>query len=226
MDLTGEYEVASGGAPVGRLTVRRTGPRTEFDFHSDTLLDVSRLVALGDGTAASIGIPVPKDGGLALTRSFSDAALAAMGLTSIRRAVLIPADADVAAFAREESPAANAPEPQKSNTPDPAAAQSPQEIVPEKPPEPEPANNFPKEANSNTEEKRVSEPAPAQSFPEALRVPDGNGTALAFPWSPQEPFPLTPFFREGRPAEIEGRTYIVYPGEAVPPEPSQTDKKP
>lgn len=276
MDLTGAYEVVSGGAPVGRLTVRRTGPRTEFDFHSDTLLDVCRLVALGDGTAASIGIPVPKDGGLALTRSFSDAALAAMGLTSIRRAVLIPADADVAAFAREESTAANAPEANvpEANTSEPPAAnaleehlpaQSPPEIVSEPPPappepvpEPEPQKtaaspeagqaqaplephiqtlsedtyNFPKPANANTEGRWVPEPDPGRFFADeavrnacrelsdALRFQDGDGTALAFPWSPQEPFPLTPFFREGRPAEIDGRTYILYRPERLEPEPS------
>lgn len=36
------------------------------------------------------------------------------------------------------------------------------------------------------------------------------GTKLAYPYSPQRPFPLTPLFCLGKPERIEGKRYIIF----------------
>ncbi len=101
MELTGEYEVYFEDAPAGHLAIRRIGLKTQFEFRSDSIFDVSRLVCVSDGKAVSIGIPVPTDSGLYLRRGFSDAAIASMKISEIERCLLVPVDLDLSTLTQE-----------------------------------------------------------------------------------------------------------------------------
>ncbi len=215
MELTGEYEVRLKGKPAGRLTVKRQGYRTIFTFKSDMVPEVSRLICAGDGSVVSIGIPVPDGNGMYLKRSFSDDALASMGLERIGSCLLIPADADIAAYTTEKE------------RPDPVPDEAPataEEVA-------ETTHNFAEDANAKSRETAIIpsdvpgwsvEPDPARYFSSrelksacagargVLMSRDGSATFLAFPWSTDEPFPLLPAFRSGSAVTLGGRQYIIY----------------
>ncbi len=228
MIMAEEYQVFAGEVPAGQLTVKKQDLRTEFEFRSEGIFDVSRLICVGDSAVASIGIPVPKGGGLYLKRSFSKAALVAMGLGAIRRCLLVPADQDISQY--KTAP----PAPDVDTEPQPAPVQEPESdpIMPTDDSS-DGMNNTSKDANDNMRVLAPSdlpgwylEPEPERYF-EAPELKDackglsgvlysGDGL-LAFPWSPEEPFPLLPAFTGGTPSTLGGRNYILYRPGALNP---------
>ena len=210
----GTYEVFEGASPAGTLTLRQNKRMTEFEYTCDSARDLARLVLLTPGGNFSVGIPVPRDGGMQLKRSFTPGALAGVDLDHITRCVLVPVDADIQALTAD-IPAADATE----AAPDAAPAM---EVIPEPKPEtPEPTPPEP-EQKPDCGNGWCMEPDPACHFTDpvlrecaagvagVLVRQEGGDTLLAFPFSPSEPFPLIPAFRFGTAQTIDGGHYMVY----------------
>ncbi len=215
------YEVfTKDGLPAGSLTVAEKGPRTVFTYISDRDPGVSRLALVAPGRTLSLGIPLQHAGGLRLSRTMTRLELGDFPLEGTWRAVLVPAEEELSALAQPPEPtpppdAATAdppPEPpacEPISEPEPSAAPEPESPESEKTgpavvdgwrPEDDPARYF-------------TDPVLAASAGRirgALTKPDGEGTLLAFPWTPSAPFPMIEAFRLGSAVKIGEAEYIVF----------------
>ena len=162
--VTGSYDVRFRGEICGRLDVQKRGVLTEFSCDCDCV-EKERVVRLVCG-GKTVGVCVPENGRLCLTKRFSDAAMRDMGLTGAEDSRLVP-DGEEEGEAWTE-------------------ALSPGSLF------------------TDGETARACE-----GIRGALVSKRDGAVLLAVPCS-EEPFPLMPLFRFGRPYEIEGRPYLVF----------------
>ncbi len=148
------YDVfTKDGKPAGRLTVTRKGPRTVFEFQSDTDPGVSRLVLISGAAPHSLGIPAQRAGGLYLQKTMTKLDLDGMEIGDGLTALLIPADEDFSALTGVKAP----------------------EVVPSS--APETADTSPE----NREESREADPsAPEENTSEAC-APEENTSEACVP---------------------------------------------
>ena len=223
------YEVLTkDGLPAGSLTVAEKGPRTVFTYTSDRDPGVSRLALVSESGVLSLGIPVQQAGGLALSRTMTRLALGDFPLKGAWRAVLIPAGEPLSGLFPAVRPS---PEPEGETAAFPEAApetpaddSAPETSIDDREPElphaPEPPERG--AAGPETIDGWRPEGDPARYFADpvlaasagriygALTKPDGEGTLLAFPWTPSAPFPMIEAFRLGSAVKIGEAEYIVF----------------
>ncbi len=208
------YDVfTKDGRSAGTLSVERRGPRTVFEYSSDLDPGVSRLVLLTPSGPFSLGIPTPRAGGLYLSRTMSRLELGGLELTGDVRALLAPAEEELSKLAYPEA----AKPPEAAALPEAAAppkAAAPAEIpqtaeAPEAGAEREPSRWQPEaEPGRHFSDPELAEEA-AGITGAMVKYEDG-AVLLAFPWSPSQPFPMVSAFRQGAPAQIGDRRYIVF----------------
>lgn len=202
------YDVfTKDGRSAGTLSVERRGPRTVFEYSSDLDPGVSRLVLLTPSGPFSLGIPTPRAGGLYLSRTMSRLELGGLELTGDVRALLAPAEEELSelAYPGADAPPETAAPPEDSAPPQvPPTAETPETAAERAPsqwqPEAEPGRHF--------SDPELAEEA-AGITGAMVKYEDG-AVLLAFPWSPSQPFPMVSAFRQGAPAQIGDRRYIVF----------------
>lgn len=234
------YDVfTKDGKPAGRLTVTRKGPRTVFEFQSDTDPGVSRLVLISGAAPHSLGIPAQRAGGLYLQKTMTKLDLDGMEIGDGLTALLIPADEDFSALTGVKAPEvvpSSAPEtdaaqPAEAETAIPAMeAPVPEESVanaaqpdldaPASEPEEKPESAA--RGREDAGDVWRSEPEPWKYFTDdalrqsasrcsgALVRDTEDGVILAFPWTPASPFPMLEIFKLCSSINIDGAEYIAY----------------
>ena len=218
------YEVfTKDGLPAGSLTVTEKGPRTVFTYTSDRDPGVSRLALAARGRVLSLGIPLQHAGGLRLSRTMTRLDLGDFPLKGDWRAVLVPAGEDLSALALPPEPTSQ-PDTEAAVSagplPEPPACEPVPEPKPPAAPEPEMPENVETGPQIVDGWRPESDPARYFSDPvlaasagrirDALTKPDGEGTLLAFPWTPAAPFPMIEAFRLGSAVKIGEAEYIVF----------------
>ncbi len=230
-DLT--YDVSTpGGGSAGTLTASLSGPRAAFRYECPVRTPPSRLALVCPEGAVSLGVPMPGAGGMYLKRTLSLSSLLPVRLEGDLQALLVPPETDLASLT---------PDPPEKPEPENRPENEPEQCTPQDEPNPgdeRPEDECPED--ERPEETCAAEPEPG-SAPEAregvwqpeadpsgyfdspelrdacrgmggvLSRRVGGRTLLAFPYSPSEPFPMMPIFREGTLASIGGRDYILFP---------------
>lgn len=214
------YDVfTKDGRSAGTLSVERRGPRTVFEYSSDLDPGVSRLVLLTPAGPFSLGIPTPRAGGLYLSRTMSRLELGGLELTGDIRALLAPAEEELSklTYPGDAEPPETAALPEAAAPPEAAAL--PEDSAPSQVP---PTAESPEAGAERAPSRWQPEAEPGRHFsdPELAEEAAGitgamvkyeDGTVLlAFPWSPSQPFPMVSAFRQGAPAQIGDRRYIVF----------------
>lgn len=211
------------GTPAGELEITAAGVRTGLEYKCDTLYPPSRLVLRSEAGVLPAGVPLPRDGGMAMSRRLTPLELAGFDLSLPLTVQLVPVGDPLPGPVRPapetpdgEAPAAETPPP----SPPPALGSEPVP-EPESKPEPEPAPT-PPPAPEPPPSGWVPEPEPSRFFSDpdmaasageisgALRRSEGADTLLAFPFSPSRPFPMLPAFRFGSAEEIGGEPFLVF----------------
>ena len=221
MPICGSYKATLGGEDMGSLTVTRQGLSYCFEFSGGSHFGVSRLICVGGGAAASVGIPVPRGEGMYLKKTISASSLRSTGLEDIEKCLLVPPDSDIGSFARsslEEMPRDPAPDPGQASRDGPEY-----EAVPSEPErgvsagEPESAQRPPPAGAGwqrlRGSEELFSDPSLREECPSlkgALLWGSAASGSLAFPYSPDAPFPVISRFRRASSRVIGGRMHIVY----------------
>ena len=187
-DISGAYPITKNGQSVGSVNISVTGLMTVFEASSGFYGDgVYRLFAASENTISPIGVMMPHDNGLHMTKSFTKAALSALSIT--------PDTAFFLAKAGEIPLSAPSPAP-----PPEAAPPSEPPVSADWHPINDPAVLFHDSDIANA----------CKNARGALIRSAGDTTFLAIPATDDEPFPMMPVFCLGEPETIEGREYIIF----------------
>ncbi len=171
------YDVfTKDGTPAGKLTVTQKGPRTVFEYQSDSDPGVSRLVLISGHEAHSLGIPIQRAGGLYLKKTLTRLERADMRLGDEFTALLTPADEVLSRLAAAQTP---------EKTPDPAPEDTPAS-APET--ETEPAKPVMETAPPMPEEKPKPAPEPEER-PKPMPEPEEKPTPTPEPEERPTPAP-------------------------------------
>ena len=216
MSICGSYDVTLDNEAAGTLTVSKQGTSHLFEFSGPERFQVSRLVCIGGGAVASIGIPAPKGQGMYLKKVFSSGTMAKIGIEKIDRCLIVPVDADLSSLTASSGtetpsstsePDAQSPARSESSGESREPAEQPSRES-QRPPPPgswqiaqEPWNIF-------SDERLRDE---CKKAGEALISSDGaSSILLAYPYSPDSPFPIVSQFPSANMRNIRGKTYVVY----------------
>ena len=194
-DISGTYTITKNDREAGTVTISAKGLMTVFEAECSFFSDgVYRLFAVSGDNATSIGVMMPRNNGLALTKSFTKATLSALNI-GLEAEFLLAKSGELPILAPPPTP--------------PTAVILPPDIaVPI--PEPEIPEGW----------HAIQNPSVLFSGPDiinscknaqgALVKTASGATLLAIPVSDDVPFPMMPVFCLGTPEKIDGRDYLMF----------------
>ena len=188
-NISGAYPITRNETQVGAVTISEKGLTTVFEAASDFYGDgVYKLFAASESSVSPVGVMMPRDGGLTMTRSFTKAALSALNITPDTRFFL-------AKSGELPLPAPN-PQPHEEH------------VAPPDPPLPSGGWSPIKDPSVLFSDPDIA--TACKSARGTLVKTADSATLLAVPVKNDEPFPMMPVFCFGEPETIDGGEYLIF----------------